>query len=353
MRRAAALIALLGLAGCASASGGAHVNILDSRVDKRHPSTYMGLPLATGQIILSEAPGPYSFFFMLVPERFFAFTHAGVIVMEGGEPYVYDVTGRYKPGFDDRPTDAIVGGLRRSAFLDYCRPNLYCEVFDPPAGVDREKVAAFVAEKREKGVVFDAYFRFDEHEKLFCTEFVELALEAGGAKPVGLVPTRKNPSLAVALRYLAVPLETALPAGLFYDASRYLGAIGQFRSRTAATCYFEAKRELHRRFTEDQKLGNLFIFEHADLALRPGIDEFMHAAVALFDGWTSRAAPSDAEIAAAVRKLADDTFGPIEPPAVAAPAPGPAPAPAAGPGPAPAVGPAPAPTTTAPARSGT
>ncbi len=326
MTRGRALVSAIVLAaaasGCASAPAAtAKVNVLDARIDRANRPTYMGLPLKTGQVIVSEAPGAYSFFFSLVPERFFNFTHAGVIVMEGGEPFVYDVSGRYKPGFDDRPTDAIVGGARRQALLDYCRPNLYAEIYEPPPGTDREKIGAWLRERYEKGVVFDPYFRSDEHEKLYCTEFVGLALEAGGAKPVPLVGIRRNPSLDVVLRYLAVPLDEALPAALFIAPERYAGAIGTFPTRTQAYCYFEAKREIYRRFTPDQKVGNIFVNVDGDLALHGEILGFLEAAVKLFEG--SRTAPSLAAISLAVRELADHRWGPV---AEAAAAPGAVPA---------------------------
>jgi hypothetical protein len=308
-RLGAAVIALALAGGCAGSQHANRVNVLDARIDREHRPTYMGLPLATGQVILSEAPGAYSVFFSLVPDRFFTFTHAGVIVMEQGEPYVYDVSGRYKPGIDDRPTDAIVGGIRRTPLIEYCRPNLYAEIFAPPAGVDGEKVAAWVHQRFEEGIIFDAYFRWNEHETLFCTEFVELALEAGGMKQVTLVPIQKNASLRVVVEYLAVPLDTFLPAGLFADPKRYVGAIGTLGTRTAALAYFEAKREIYRRFTPDQKLGNIFISASGDMLLRPEIEAFLTQAVKLFEG--ARVAPREAAIATAVRALADDTFGPV------------------------------------------
>jgi len=313
VRRLAALAlmaAALSLAGCATQDIG-RVNILDARIDKSNRPTYMGMPIRTGQLILSEAPGPYSFFFALVPQDFYRFTHAAVIVVEDGEPWVYDVSGRYKPGIDDRPTDGIVGGLRKQKLMDYCRPNLYAEVYDPPAGVDGEKVAAWLRAKAETGVEFDAYFRHDEKERLYCTEFVDEALKAGGAKPVSLVPTTSNPSMRLTMDYLAVPPSTCLPAAAFSAPERYRAAIGIFGSRTAAQGYFEAKREVHRRFTRDQKLGNLFINASGDILLREPIIDFARKAVHLFDG--ARRAPSDAAVALAVRELADATFGPCPP----------------------------------------
>lgn len=318
MRLAAAILIVAAAAGCANAPA-PKINILDARIDREHRPTYMGLPLKTGQVIVSEAPGAYSFFFALGCEEYRDFTHAGLIVMEDGEPFVYDVSGRYKPGIQDRPTDGIVGGTRRTPLMAYCAPNLYAEIYEPPAGVDREKVAAWVRERHVQGIVFDAYFRYDEHEKLFCSEFVALALEAGGARPIPLARVRRNPSLHVAIRYLAVPDDLTLPAALFTDSARYAGAIGIFPSRTQAMLYFAAKREVHRRFTEDQKLGNVFENRAGELILRPWIDEFLVEAVKLFPG--ARVAPSPAAISTAVRDLADETWGPLPEPAVA-PAPG-------------------------------
>jgi hypothetical protein len=43
------------------------------------------------------------------------------------------------------------------------------------------------------------------------------------------------------------------------------------------TAYFSAKQELHRRFTEDQKLGNVWQWTWHGLALQPNVAAFLKA----------------------------------------------------------------------------
>lgn len=310
----ACVAAPLAAAGCVSAppaDTSTQVHVLATRAGRDRPSTFYGLPLATGQIVLSEAPGPYSVLFALGPARFFRFTHAALLVFEDGEPWVYDFSGAYKPGFDARPSDAIEGGMRRQRFLDYCAANLYCEVIDPPPGADVERLVDYVHDVQTRDVPFDAYFRFDDgQERLYCSEFVEVGLRTAGAKPSPFIPVRTNPSLRAFLVWNKLPLDLSLPAGGFHDPERSVGAVGQLRSLTAVACYFAAKKEIHRRFTDDQLLGNVFLKSgQADIDLRPEVFAFMEHAVHLFDG--ARFAPDEAAVDDAVRALADRLFGPL------------------------------------------
>ncbi len=311
MRRwlAAAVLLVASTVGCFSTSG--RMNFYEAK-NPEHRPTYLGVPVRNGQIVLTEAKGDLSFVFELIPEHFHPFTHAAVISVEGGVPYVYEVTGDYSPHFHRKVLDNVRGGVRRTSFDQYVAPNLYAEVFDPPAGADGDKIAAYARKKFAEGVTFDAYFRYDEHQKLFCTEFVELALESGGAKPVPLEPVRDNDSLKTAMRWLGVPLDTALPAGAYRDESRFVAALGQFPSRSAAYAYFEGKREIHRRFTRDQRLGYLFeLHDTGDVTARPELTEFMARASQATDGMTPPPQPDDPRIRQAVQRIADEMFGPV------------------------------------------
>lgn len=313
MRAATLTLALLA-GGCATTAYDARLHFIDARETEDRPATYLGLPLRTGQVVLSEAAGPYSLGFSLGTERYYDFTHAGILVMEDGLPWVYEMAGEYEGcGLDDTPADGIVGVCRRVPLLDYAQAYLYVEVFDPPEGVDREEVAAWARRQLEQETPFDAYFDYTEHERLFCTEFVQLALEAGGAPPAELVAVRKHPSLSKLLTWMGVTPELALPAGLFADEARSAAALGILPNRTAARCYFAAKAELHRRFTDDQLLGNVFEMRGmADIELRPAVFRFLQHAIVLYRG--QRGEPSREEITTAVRSLAAAEFGVAEPP---------------------------------------
>lgn len=312
-------LAISGLA-CSSSTTG-RLNVLDARAGARGAPTYLGLPLRTGQLVLTEAPGAYSFAFELIPEKFYPFTHIAMVAIEDGQPWVYDISGEYKTtGLHSKLLANVHGGMRRTAFYEYVAPNLYAEVYDPPPGVDGEKMAAFARQKFAEGVEFDAFFDNDDHSKLFCTELVNLAMINAGGKPATLVPIRDNDSLRLAMKWLDVPTTMALPAGQFADPSRYVASLGQFATRTQAYSYFAAKDEISRRFTKNQRLG--FIFEmhsSGDITTRPWVDGFMERSTHLFDDDKNPPEPGDPRIAMGVRKLADEMLGPMQEPREAPP----------------------------------
>lgn len=318
LRNALATAAIVAtLSACTSRTG--QVAVLD-KIDEKTAATrapaeakLFGVPLRTGQLVLTEAPGSLSYVIALIPENFYAFTHGGIVSVEDGQPYVYDVSGELAT----IPTEQLVlanvkGAMRRTPFLEYVAPNLYAEVHDLPAGVDGRKVAAFARTKFQERAEFDAFFDYTEHSRLFCTELLALALEAGGAPPRALVRTNRNGSIQRAMEWLAVPTDTVLPAGAFAEGAPYVGAFGQFESRSAAYSYFEAKREFHRRFKRGQRLGYAFSLRSTgSVEIRPEVELFFLRASHLFDGEPSPPLPGDARIALTVRRLADDMFGPV------------------------------------------
>lgn len=307
---ACAIVALL--AGCAS-SALPRVKVYESGNDASHPPTYAGMPIRSGQIILTEAPDPTSFVFMLIPDRFYYFTHAGIVVMEDGEPWVYEVAATFsKLPFHEKVLDNVSGEVMRRRLFEYVAPNLYAEILDPPPGVDAEKVAEFARRQYSQGTEFDPYFRWDEHERLFCTEFVELALRAGGAQPTEPIPALEQPSLLVSKQWLGVPLHEAMPAGLFYDPQRRTAAMGRFPSRGAAFAYFEAKRELYRRFSQpDQRMGYLFkLRRNGSVELRDDVYEFLTGVAHLSDDGRGASVWGDPQTASRVRDYADRFLGP-------------------------------------------
>jgi hypothetical protein len=289
------------------------VRVLGAKTDETHKATYNGLSIKSGQLVLTESPDATSYVFVLIPKKFYAFTHAAVISVEDGEPWVYDITGEVKTlPFKSRLMDNVKGKMYRRRLFEYVAPNLYAEIYDPPAGADGEKVAAYVRAKYKDGVEFDSYFDFHDHSKLFCSELVALAIENAGGPALTPEPSNPNPSIVEGMKWLGVPPGEALPAGRFGDPARYVGALGQFQTRTAAWSYFEAKHELHRRFTMDQRMGFLLsIDNNGRVDVRPEISAFTSRAGHLFDNDPNPPEPGDPRIEAAVRKLASETFGPF------------------------------------------
>jgi hypothetical protein len=305
-----ALAFAFAFAGCAQTSF-APVNVLGRRTDETHKPTYNGLSLRSGQIVLTESPDATSYVFFLIPKKFYAFTHAAVISVEDGEPWVYDITGEVKTlPFKRRVLDNVSGKMYRRRLFEYVAPNLYAEIYDPPEGSDGEKIAAFVRQKYKEGVAFDSHFDFHEHTELFCSELVSLAIESAGGPSYVPEASNPNPSIVEGMKWLGVPSDEALPAGRFGEASRYVGALGQFPTRTAAWSYFEAKHELFRRFAADQRLGYLLAIDGSGrVSVRPEITAFTMQASHLFDADRDPPPPGDLRIEDAVRKLADASFG--------------------------------------------
>ena len=307
------LFALLALTGCIGSMPPVAVNVLDKRVDAEHPATYNGLPLRSGQLVLTESPDATSYAFFLIPEHFYPFTHIAVISIEGGEPWVYDVTGQVSSiPLRKRLLDNVKGTVYRRKFFEYVAANLYAEVYDPPPGAKPELVAAYVRRTFERHVKFDTHFDSNNHDELYCSEMVGLAVEAAGGKPPPLERSNANQSITKAMAWLGVPPGEALPAGAFMAPERYVAALGQFANRTSAWAYFEAKREIFRRFTTDQRLGYvLALSNNGELKVRDNVSDFAWEASHLFEADKNPPLPGDPRIAAAVRELAAKRFGPL------------------------------------------
>jgi hypothetical protein len=181
---------------------------------------------------------------------------------------------------------------------------------EPGAEVDRVKLAARVRNLERQRVAFDPLWDFDDRSKLFCTELVAEALLAGGGAVPAVEPLNPNPSLRRVLSWLGASQETSLPAGTFAARGRTVAVFSRWPTRAAAAGYFAAKAELHRRFTPDQKVGNLMVLDGQDVALRPEVEAFLDRATALYPAARREEVPPAEEVEDRVRRLADELFGP-------------------------------------------
>ena len=102
-----------------------------------------------------------------------------------------------------------------------------------------------------------------------------LLLEAGGSAPVPGVSLSSNRSMRVVLDWLEIESPTILLAGELLAENRRVLLADRRRTRAQIEAYFERKRELHRRFTADQRLGNAFEWGMMGLRLRPKVREFL------------------------------------------------------------------------------
>jgi hypothetical protein len=143
--------------------------------------------------------------------------------------------------------------------------------------VDKEAVAAFARARHEDRTEFDPYFDWRDHTRLYCTEFAALALHAGGRQLPTPVRVRDNASLRVALDWLKVRAPAIVTAGSLTDGAERVALISRRLTAREVEAYFAAKRELHRRFTDDQKIGNIWSWSWRGLQLRPQVEAFLEA----------------------------------------------------------------------------
>lgn len=190
----------------------------------------------------------------------------------------------------------------------FVRRHPYIAIFEL-ADIDADTVTAFVREHFERATPFDPYFDNDDQTRLYCTQFVALALEAGGLPPVISTPRRDNRSMRVVLEWLRIRGRGTIQADTLVRRGRQVAMLSLERTATQIRVTTAAKRELHRRFTCDQRLGHVFRPSLEGIEFRAGVQLFLNRAGDLFRDDEMAPEPTIAD--AAVRTLADDLFGPM------------------------------------------
>ena len=304
--RFAALLAVWALAGCESFEPARYATVESVRVGPAE--LFHGLPVETGQIVVNEKPGGISLFLSLVGERFEPWIHAGIVVVEDGRPWVYEAFGLMMPNLSGNPNDGMRGGVRRVSLESLIVRGGYVEIHDPPAGVDRQQLAAFARQHHRARTRFDAYFDASDPSRLYCVEFVARAVEASGGMPVAASGVNRNASLRVALDWLKIDADSLLLAGTLVAPQRRVIRISREDTPEQMEFYFAMKRELHRRFTTEQKLGSLLQWKRQNLRLRAAVAAYYDAGMAALaaDAGAIRLDMNDAAV-----ELAASMFGSV------------------------------------------
>jgi hypothetical protein len=276
--RAAALALTIALAGCANFDPATQRTLAVAPGGATHG--WRGLPVETGQIVVNEHPGATSLFLSFTAQRFAPFTHAGIVVVEEGEPYVYEAMGMIVPLPWRSPNDGIGGGVRRVTLESFLLRGGIVAIYSPKPGVDRAALAAFARARARERKPFDGQYDASDPAKYYCVEFVARALEAAGATPIPVTPTTRNPSVQVALHWLGIRTPGFLLAGDLVAEERRVALVSRRFTEAGVSRYFALKRELHRRFTEDQRVGNVVYWRHQALHLRPRVDRFYDVGIA-------------------------------------------------------------------------
>jgi hypothetical protein len=243
------------------------------------PATWQRLPLETGQIIVNEHPGGVSMFLSLITERYEPFIHAGLIVFEDDGPYVYEAFGSFIPLPWASPNDRMGGGVRRVPLESFLARGGIVAIYRPPPSVDRAALAEFARAHWRAETPFDGRYDASDPSKFYCAEFVARGLEAAGSAPIPTTPTTRNRSVAVAFEWLGIATPEFILTGSLIAPERRVALLSRHESAAEIERYFVLKRELHQRFTADQRLGNVIFWRGQSLHLRPQIVAYFDAGV--------------------------------------------------------------------------
>jgi len=279
------------------------------RIDNRALVGKLGL--RSGQIVVSEQGGADSLFVSLMAQEYRPFVHAGIVAIDDGEPYVYEQNATLWPHLSGPPTRAMSGSVRRVPLAEFLARHRVVGLHSNPAGTDGDAVAGFAREHHRRGTAFDPFFDSDDPRAMYCTEFVALGLAAGGAR-VEPVPLTRNESVATVLRWLDISTDRIHTAGSLVAGAPRIALLAPRDSPDELAMYFELRRELHRRFTPDQKLGNLLHWSWSGLKLREGVRTYLRAGLAAARAGTPA---DDAARVVLAKLLAVNLLGPYEEPA--------------------------------------
>ena len=283
---------------------------------------FRGIPVRTGQIVASEQGSPQSIFLSLLVADNYPFVHTGILAVEDGVPMLYEANGKIQPALGGGPpTRHIGGGLRRVTLESFLTRQRFVAIYDPPAGADRQRIGRFARESLAAGLPFDSYFDREDPSKVYCSEFTALALAAGGVSARRPSLVNPNESVGIVLDWLEITTPDIIPAGaIIADGSR-VALFSRLHTPAQIAAYFDVKAELHRRFTPDQKLGNILRFSTlGGLKFQPEVQSFMRAVNDAAAGW-DQLSPTAME--QRVRALAAERLGPFDPALALANAPDP------------------------------
>jgi hypothetical protein len=264
----------------------------------RVAQTWQELPVASGQIIVNEHPSGVSLFLSLIAARFAPYMHVGLVVVETDGPYVYEAMGAMLPLPWRTPNASVGGGVRRVRLEQFLARGGITALYEPPAIVDRKRLVEFARARRHEHKPFDGSYDSRDDSRYYCVEFVARALEAAGAAPIMPAPTTRNASMRVALDWLEIRTPVLLMAGELIDEQRRVALLSRRFSASEIARYFALKREIHRRFTADQRIGNVVYWSHQQLHMRPAVDRYFETGV------SNSVDPA---------VLADEIFGPMRP----------------------------------------
>ncbi len=226
------------------------------------------LPVRSGQVVVSEAGSSMSFMMNLMAEEYAPYGHAGIVVREPDGIFVYEAFGFLNFRIWEPPTRRLRGKIRRVPLIDFLERTTTAAIYEHDE-IELDAVAAYAIEAYENRLAFDGMFDYRTANSVYCSEFVAAALIAAGHPETTPISRTKNPSLNRTMDWLGVDTPGFILAAHLLAGATEIARISKRYSASQVDAHFAYERELHRRFSIDQKLGNVFRWTYAGPRFRP------------------------------------------------------------------------------------
>ncbi len=240
------------------------------------------LPVRSGQVIVSEAGSPVSFLMDLMAEEYEPYGHAGIVMVEADGTFVYEAFSFLNLRIWEPPTRRLRGKIRRVPLMEFLQRGTVAALYQHDVH-SLDAIAAFATKAYEARLAFDGLFDYRTDDSVYCSEFVAAALVAAGLAETPPTPRTNNPSLNRTMDWL--DLDTPgfiLAADLLANASP-VAVFSKHYTLTQVEAHFAFEREMHRRFSEDQSLGNIFRWTHSGPRYRSHLAELRDSLLAEAD----------------------------------------------------------------------
>lgn len=243
-------------------------------------STALAGELRSGQVIIREAGSSMGFLMNLMAIDYAPFGHAGIIVEEAGSFYVYDAFSQLDPMFWKPPTRRLRGKIRRTRLATFLQRGSISAIYEH-AAIDLNAVATYAREAFEDRLAFDGLFDYRTPDRVYCSEFVAAALQSAGHDATRATPRTENPSLNRVMEWLELDTPGFILSANLVKGAAEVARISPTLSPPQIEAHFAFEQELHRQFTADQKLGQLFHWTLLGPRIRPELVDLRRA---LMDG---------------------------------------------------------------------
>ena len=236
---------------------------------------YHGLRLRSGQILVSDTNTALNFFVTLTDQVYSPYAHAGIISIERGKPYLYHAVAKLKLLFKGSLTDKTKGTIKRTPLSKYIKGKSVVAIYNLPSAKIEKSMADFAVRSHKEKLPYDALFDETDASKVYCSEFIVQAMESGGGAPVSLRPRSRHQSIDAVYEGLGIESTKHYFVRDIISGANRVALLSKTLTREQVDLYFALREELYRRFTSEQKVGNIMRWTGYGVVFRGPVKSFI------------------------------------------------------------------------------